>query len=414
MWGDPGITIRRNIIDQQQVVSLGASQTLIPFQALRTVGYLRGVWLNSPLLAGTGALGGGTLTQQSGGQFPQLRVIKRCTMNLQASVNVIDVDGIDLAWLAYIGSGRKFSRVQGSVASGFSVIGAAPATDQYPYSWPTRDNSLVGLANQYVPYAQFTTPNQSLTYGMYLPISEFLIWPNAAIGTAGGVGLYTDHPMEFGLLFMQNDQQNLTPQIYVTSAYGPNNESLLTATGAATSTFTGQQWTMEAEYYDVPVNVADRPNELQSRYLIVRQSMDQPVSGGACIIKHRAAGDLMAVIYTAYNDNPTRGVLVDLTQTPSTVFALRSGSTTTRVQRSVQLLSYDALDQYGGPPPGIVVIDLRLSGIGVGWTQAIDTGQVVDVRSEITGLAASITRMHYTEIRAIPIRRPVATGAQAA
>ncbi len=408
-WGDPGKTVRRNITDQvQSVVSISTANLPIPFVPLRTVGYLSGFYIYTPLATQAATHGTGTTTLATGLNFPQLKSLFRVQVNLQASVNLVDVRGITLADLAYIGSGRRSTDLRESYYQyGYSVLGAAPSTNQFPWSFPSLvgDTTLIGWANQFIPYIQYVQNAATWQYAFaaYVPITEWLTWPNAIVGQAGQVQIANNLLREFGLIYMQSDQQNLSPFVTQAAIQGATNESVFQTTGNDVISAANLQWTIETEYYDVPPNPADRPDALQSRYIITRQEQDAAVAGQAVSIRHRPAGMLLAVIYRGYNDSGSRGTVVDLTQTQGCLLQVKSGTTDIKLSQNANQNAHQSFMKYGMVPPGILVADFRDD---TTITQQIDTGQTVEVRSDLTGLPATCTRVAYTEIRAIPVRRP--------
>lgn len=402
MWNTNGKTIKRNIIDQSQIVA-NVSNTVqtVPFQFLRTVGYLSKIYIGSPQVAGVFTIAGGTGTAQTGANFPQLKTIFRFTLNLQAIANIYDVRGVTLGMLAIVGNGNAMADSPW-YASGFSVAGAAPATDQFPYNWPTRDNSLLGIGTQYMPYFQVNTASTTATvcYNMEIPISEWLIFPNTPIAQTQNSVILTDQPMEVGMLFMQNNQQNLQPQVQLAAAYGQSAENLLPVTGAATLIITNQTWFIEDEFFDVPADPNDRPTNFQSSFVVTRQEIDWPVSGQQTVVKFKAAGLLLRALYIGYNDTTFRGTLVDLTQSPLTQVAFKSGSTIIKVQETATQNAYRGFRRYAAPMPGILIHDFIYDGTVV---QAVDTASLVDVRTEFSVLPATVTRISCCEQRLIPV-----------
>lgn len=401
-WGTPGVTVKRRIIDQSVTIpSVVNNVQTAPFQSLKTFGYHRGIWLSIPQNTGVTALGGGTLVLSTGAQLKQLRAIKHFRLTLQGTAPIYDVEGIDLGFLAYCRNGSV--QQDRSYAAGLSVVGANPTTDQYPFNWPTRDNALLGLTTSYAPYLRYEAGATATTlcYGMWIPATEIYKFRNVPMPTASGKdAVLMDQELELGMVMMQNSSSNLLPQVDIASAYGPDQTSMLVATGAATNTLTNLNVIIENEYYDVPASPADQPSAFQLAWLVQRTAADYAVSGQAVTIPFKAAGLLTKIIYVAYNDTTTYGTLVDLTSTATCQLVLSSGATMIKYSENATQNALRSFWRYNAAPPGILIHDLTDDGT---LTQDYDTANLVSIQTAITGLPSSVTRLHVIQERLIPV-----------
>lgn len=407
MWNQQGKTNKRITLQQQVTVARGANTVLLPFQALRNVGYLSSVNLYSATQSAVVTLGGGTFTNPSQAQLSQAKQLHDMNIFMQGIAPFYqNIRGHDLAFLAYVGNGKHPSQRRREAELGFSSIGAgAPA---YPYTYPVgpSDPSVVDSSQGYAPFVNYVagTPSYGDTYSMEIPISEWITFPNTQIGQIGNAALVSDSPVECGLLFMQSNTQNVTAFINLAALYGPDAQSVLTvATGTPTATMAAQQWNLENVFYDVPPNPSDRPTNFQLRWAITRSAFDETVAGQSMTHNFQNAGYLLRIIYACYNDAATYNTLVDLggSVTQSTQLTLESGASVIKIQEAGSQNLRRSLVKYGVPAPNVFVHDLLGNNNEI--TDALDTKNLVNPRTVISGLPSSVTRVRVIEERAIPL-----------
>lgn len=407
MWNQQGKTNKRITLQQQVTVARGANTVLLPFQALRNVGYLSSINLYSSLQAGTVTLGGGTLTNPGQQQLNQLRQLHDMNIFMQGIAPFYqNIRGHDLGFLAYVGNGKHPTHRRREAELGWSSVQTGPVG--YPYMFPIAagDLSAPNGSTGYTPTVQYisATPAYAECYSMEIPISEWLTFPNTQIGQIGNAALVSDAPVECGLLFMQSNTQNVTAFINVAALYGPDGQSTLTvATGNPTITIAAQQWNLENVFYDVPPNPADRPTNFQLRWAITRSAYDESVAGQSMTHNFQNAGYLLRIIYACYNDTTTYNTLVDLggSVTAPTQLTLESGASVIKIQEQGTQNLRRSLVKYGVPSPNIFVHDLLGNNNEI--TDALDTKNLVNPRTVITGLPSSVTRVRVIEERAIPL-----------
>lgn len=408
-WMQQGVTTQRNYTDQVQVVTVAGQPVFLPFSQLRTIGYLKSTRLYTPYQAGVVALGGGTYSLGANLQFAQLRQIRDFRYQLQGIAPIYDLQGsagIDLGMLAYVGNGKPKAYRSGRAGTlGFNNTAAGVVTNNQ-FAFPVAAGTPPGNGENFMPVAEYISGGPSFNSGFYMeiPLSEWLVFPNTPTGQQGNAILVNDTEMEVGLIFMQNNQQVLSPQITLAPLYAVGAYPAVgLSTGAATVTQNGQSWTIEDEFYDVAPNPADRPSAYQMAFVVTRTSRDLTMSNGIASYQFKQAGLLLRAIYTAYNDTTNFGTLVDLTATPAATLTLKSGSTIIKLQETAGLNAMRCLDRYNTPPPGCLIHDLIWDG---NITEAMDTATLVDVRCDFAGLAGAITRLHVVEERLIPITIP--------
>lgn len=411
-WMQRQRTIQRNYTDQSQVTTVTNNTVTIPFNSLKTLGFLRSLRLYTPYKAQTNNAGT-ALSNPTALQENQLRAIRHFRLQAQGIAPIYDVDGPDLGWLAYVGNGRPQSQRFGqSPLLGYANT-AVGTTPPYPFSFPTQIAAASLSGEKIVPNVEYAsgTPAFSRGYAMEIPISEWVVFPNTAIGQTGGTVMVADSQLEVGLLFMQNNQQVITPYCDLAPLYAAAFPAQL-LTGGGTQTLSATEtWTLESEFYDVPPQQSDWPSPYQLGMVVTRTARDIPVSGGIVSYQFKQAGILLRALYGFYADGTTFGTKVDIlgqpTQTPDLInLELKSGGTITKIKETGQINGMRSLYRYGNPPPGILIHDLIWDGF---ITEAMDTAGLVDVRCDFSGLPngvggdAAITRMHVVEERLIPI-----------
>lgn len=450
MWNQPGVTIKRNIPDQTQTITnWGSSTQNIPFQYLRTVGYLSALYLSMPSLqyyTNSGVAGVAV-----GGLFPQLNIVSRFQLTLQAIATIYDVRGYSLGFLNYVGNGNAQAKSPYYGNTGFnSIRGSVTASTQYffPYQYQAgfRDTATPPFTGNFLQAGSAPVvfidntheidgsifPTISLSYNMRIPISETIRFPNTIISTdSQNNHMVTDAPLEVGFIFMQNNQQNVVPTVTLSKLFsvvagagtGVSDDSVV-GYPAVTSTLAGLQniqWLLEDEFYDVPPDPADRPFPFQLSFVVTRQEVDWFPSGGSVTVKYRSAGLLCRVIYVGYqsltgpsifypfdlaNASSSGGVVSPTgaqASYPNIVF--KSGSTIVTIQETTAGNFARSQIRYGGPMPGILVHDFigDTAGAGASIVQAVDLGSLIDVRTEFTNLSTLVTRLSSVEQRLIPV-----------
>lgn len=315
MWNQPGVTVKRYIPDQTQTITnWGTSTQNIPFQYLRTVGYLSALYLTMPAVyyqidPGTG------LTVAVGGLFPQLNIVSRFQLTLQAIATIYDVRGYSLGFLNFVGNGNAQAKspYYGNTGNWFiHTIGATSSTVSFPYQYPVgyRDGLQDVFVGNFLEASSAPSifidnaniiagkeiPIISLSYHMRIPISETIRFPNTIISTdSQNNHMVTDAPLEVGFIFMQNNQQNVVPTVTLSKLYSlgtggagaVTDDSVLGYPGPTVSLGGIQniQWLLEDEFYDVPPDPADRPFPFQLSFVVTRQEVDWFPSGGSVTVK---------------------------------------------------------------------------------------------------------------------------------
>lgn len=412
MWNQQGKTNKRITLQQQVTVARGANTVLLPFQALRNVGYLSSINLYSTQASAAVSLtGGGTFMTPSQLQFSQLKQLHDMNIFMQGIAPFYqNIRGHDLGFLAYVGNGKHPSQRRREAELGFVATGAS-GPPGYPYSFPNSasDNAGAAISSGFSPQLQYNSAGPTYTdnYSLEIPISEWLTFPNTQIGQIGNAALVSDSPVECGLLFMQSNTQNVTAFINLAALYGPDAQSVMTQTqppvGTATITMAAQQWNLENVFYDVPPNPGDRPTNFQLRWAITRSAFDETVAGQSMTHNFQNAGYLLRIIYACYNDGTLYNTLVDLggSTTQATQLTLESGASVIKIQEQGTQNLRRSVVKYGIPPPNVFIHDLL--GTNNEITDALDTKNLVNPRTVITGLPSSVTRVRVIEERAIPL-----------
>lgn len=403
-WMQRGATVQRNYTDQTQTVTVSNNSITIPFNSLKTLGFLKSLRLYTPFKAQT-ANAGTALAAPTALQAQQLRPIRHFRLQAQGIAPIYDVDGPDLGYLSYVGNGKPQSeRTYRAKTLGY-VNTAAGAVN--PFVFPQALAAASMTQEKFSPVVEYISggPTFSMGYAIEIPISEWIVFPNTAVGKAGNAIMVADTQLEAGLLFMQNNQQVITPYVDLAPLYAAAYPAVI-LTGGGTQTLSAtQSWTIESEFYDVPPSQDNWPSPYQLGMVVTRTARDIQVSSGIVSYQFKQAGILLRSIYVFYNDTTTFGTQVDVfadgTATPDLInLELKSGGTITKIKETAQLNGMRSLDRYGDPPPGVLIHDLIWDGF---ITQAIDTAGLVDVRCDFSGLPAPITRMHVIEERLVPI-----------
>ena len=453
-WNLPGSTIKRIIPDQTvSVTSWGNSTQILPFRYLRTVGYLSALYLQMPAVLQTytsNPVGAtyGVLSPSS--TYAQLNIINRFQLTLQAIATLYDIRGYSLGFLNYVGNGNANAHAPhyGHVGANlyFTTIGSGGG-NFFPFEFPSvpswlgavqpvnsgpSGNYLVDSSTPgifiYNPGALAlpTTQEVILTYNERIPISETIRFPNTVIETADKQHLVVDAPMEMGMIFMQNNQQNVTPTITLSKLYAtdiaaiPNDDAVFLEYSDVAGVYTitpwqNIQWLLEDEFYDVPPDPMNRPYPFQLSFAVTRTETDYYPAGQAVTVKYRAAGLLCRVVYVGYQGTSqgyypfdlgytTNGFITNAQQTYASI-TFKSGATITTVQETAPGNMARSQIRYGGPMPGILVHDFigDTAGAGASIVQAVDLGSLVDVRTEFTALPQLISRLCSVEQRLIPV-----------
>lgn len=452
MWNQPGVTVKRYIPDQTQTITNWSTSTQnIPFQYLRTVGYLSALYLSMP--STNFAIIGGINGAAPGGFFPQLNMVSRFQLTLQAIATIYDVRGYSLGFLDYVGNGNAQAKGPYYGATGYwarqdNAAAPNPFITLFPFQYPALTYGDVASGETISNYLSAASapslfinnsntvvgvlePIISMAYHMRIPISETIRFPNTIISTdAQNNHMVTDAPLEVGFIFMQNNQQNVVPSVTLSKLFSisttatpsVSDDSVLGYSNGITSLGGIQniQWLLEDEFYDVPPNPADRPFPFQLSFVVTRQEVDWFPSGGSVTVKYRSAGLLCRVLYVGYTSaiapnvfypadlgRPTTSAAGGFNGSQSTYpnIVFKSGSTIVTIQETSATNIARSQIRYGGPMPGILVHDFigDTAGAGASIVQAVDLGSLIDVRTEFTNLVSSITRLSSVEQRLIPV-----------
>lgn len=396
-WGSNGVTVNRRFLEQNVVVpSWSNSQIKIPFQALQPYGYLRKLFLWSPLTSYAGGIVTGPVPNALL-QMGPFRSIARFQLSTQGASNLYDVTGEDLAVLNYHRNGRLRNNPNTTINSG--IVGA-PGNALPPYG------SLIGGASaiNYGPYV--ANSGTTAIYGMYLPIPITEILKVKNVVTAQG-NMASDMEVEMGMLTLQNIQQNVTPNFFLNPVYSQDYNAPFKSAGTGSVNLTNVQWNLSRESYDALNDPRQQPPSFLQSYIISRTSNDVPVTGGKVTYNIANAGMLMRLFYLFYIDGGTLGTnynWVDIGNGNNNNAQVQFGfgSIVNKIQETVsENLARTASDL--GIAPLCLVHDFMRDNSEV---QMPNTVNQTNIRTTITGLdttGTGPTRMHVIEERLIPV-----------
>ncbi len=394
---------------QASVVGLSNFSALLPLNQLATQGFLRGLRIGLPYMAGTVGAGSVGNTAPSLLQQQQLRQIQSIQLTMQGIGAIWQLNGLDLLGLNYVGAGQaRDERKSRAPLSGYSAA-AAGALSPWFVGVPG-----VSSAEKLVPVVEYAHagPVFNLGFNQYLPLTEIMNISGAVIsgqpqGNAPApVARLGDRNDEVGMIMMQSNSQNVTLQLNLSPLYGADYRSVIVAPATNFDTLTAtEQWTLENHIWDVPTNAADWPSGRQLGTIVTRTAREVPISGGQVDYVFAKAGLLGRAYYYFFNDTTTYGTLVDIfgdaTQTPDKIqIEFSAGLKILKYQNTAHALGLQMLSDYGTPAPGILVHDLMRNGQA---RELQDTGALVQLQTQFTGLPASITRMRVVEDRLIPV-----------
>ena len=391
-WGDNGVTIARQLLDQQVAVTgWGATGLRIPFKALRTAGYLRKLRLFSPATTHTITHGTGTNQIPAQLQLPPFRVLNRVQLVMQGIAMVYDIQGIDLPFLRVMNAGIWNNDSAGylyDVVAGSSSVMSGSGNNK---------------TNNYMSTSVFTSNTSVvLTFFGEMPITEVITFRDSVISQKQGSVVIADKPLEVGLLTLQNTQSNVLPQVTLNAASAGSTsipDALVQLTGNDTVTTATASWNISSDLFDVPDDQTQRPLPFQQLFVITRSTFDTTISSNKAVVNFRPAGFLTKCHYMVVDSNNN---IVDVSTLPTASLDFKWGATVDKFNETVQENLSRQLDRcVGVPPAGCLYHDFH-------WydgtsTDFVNTAVLPNVRTEFSGLSSGAT-IHTCETRMIPVK----------
>lgn len=394
-WGDPGKTESRYVTDSNPAVaSWGASQAQMSTARLQTAGYVRSLRLRVAPTTFTGVPGGGSVAAQAAAQLGSYRMFGRVQVTTQVTSDIINVRGEHLYFMHYVNAGARLMW----------------ADYMFKYSLsspPTAINGGASMAN-YATSVSYSGTTLTVCQALRIPISGFIrarsmiTLPGPGGQNAKPVRLQVERDMELGIISVQSAQFAMQPRILLNPLYstGVNAPAIVTGNGVVTAGPISSD--LDAEIYDVPENVADRP-PLQMRGTVFsrRTAEDDTFAGGAGRHTFLPSGALVRAVYSFYDVND---LLVDVSATPNATMDLVWGTTVYKYHETVQENLARCAERYDNPPPQGVLIHDFMADDGGGITQAPLTAVLANVRTVFAGLSGSIVTCRVLEERLIPVK----------
>ena len=395
-WGDPGKTESRFLTDQSpQVANYGAAQANMSTSRLQTAGYVRALRLRIAPTTFTGVPGTGSVAAQPAAQLGAYRMFARVQLTTQVTSDILNVRGEHLYFMHYIQAGARL------LWRNF----------MHQYSLSSPPNAANGGANManYATSVSYSGTTLTIAQLLRIPISGF-IRARSMLSLPGANNtvqrVQVERDMELGIISVQSAQFAMQPRITLNPLYstGVNAPALVTGNGTVTAGALSSD--LDAEIYDVPEKIEDRPPaQMRGTVFSRRTAEDDALAGGGGRHTFLPSGMLVRAVYAFYDVNDN---LVDVSTTPNATIDLVWGTTVNKYHETVQENLARCAERYDNPAPqGILVHDF-LADDGGGITQAPLTAILANVRVVFAGLPAAAVTLRVLEERLIPVKAAAA------